>query len=358
MERTSLGKAPMHEAPRAEGQGDLLQIRDLSIGYKDPDRRETICIVRDVNLSLGRREVVGLVGESGSGKTQTARAILRINTPPLRPLSGTIDLDGVDILALPPGKLRTIRGERVAMIFQDPRASLNPLMRVGDQLARIFALHQHISSRAAHDEALNMLRRVGIAGPERVARSYPHQLSGGMCQRVMISIALGMEPDLLIADEPTTGLDVTIQAQILDLIEAMQHETGASVLLITHDLGVVAEICQRVAVMYRGRVVEVAPVDDIFTAPVHPYTIRLLTASVAVEAPDKKVAVKSGSNGHVEFSAGHEQYTASLATVEDASVPSSLVEVSPGHLVLGTPRTADAVISSTPAQSGQTGAAT
>jgi len=211
--------------------------------------------------------------------TQTARAVLRMTTPPLQPLAGRIVLEGTDLLTLPEQSMGRIRGAKVAMIFQDPRSSLNPLMRIGDQLARVYALHQRISRRAAWQEAIDMLRRVGIAGPARVARSYAHQLSGGMCQRVMIGLALGIRPALLIADEPTTGLDVTIQAQILELIQQTRAETGASILLITHDLGVIAETCQRVVVMFDGRIVEIATVDELFRKPRHPYTVRLLRAT-------------------------------------------------------------------------------
>jgi ABC-type dipeptide/oligopeptide/nickel transport system ATPase subunit len=200
---------PGGDGGRSAAKAPLLRIEDLTIGYFDQDRREPVRIIRNVDLTIEHNTIVGLVGESGSGKTQTARAILKLNTRPLQPLGGHIFMDDVDLLALTGEKLRAIRGDKVAMIFQDPRASLNPLMRIGDQLARIYALHQGISRAAAQAEAIEMLRRVGIAGPERVARSYPHQLSGGMCQRVMISLSLGTQPDLLIADEPTTGLDVT-----------------------------------------------------------------------------------------------------------------------------------------------------
>jgi len=182
----------------------LLEVEGLSIGYTPRRAHQPLRVVRDVTFSIGRQEIVGLVGESGSGKTQTARSVLRMTTRPLEPLEGRIVLDGTDLLALSAGDMLKVRGAKVAMIFQDPRSSLNPLMRVGDQLARVYAMHQSISRRAAWQEALDMLRRVGIAGPERVARSYPHQLSGGMCQRVILGLALGIRPRLLIADEPTT----------------------------------------------------------------------------------------------------------------------------------------------------------
>lgn len=291
----------------------LLEIDRLTIGYTPRRAREPIHVVRDVRFAVGRQEIVGLVGESGSGKTQTARAVLRMNTPPLRPLSGRVVLDGTDVLALPEAAMGRIRGAKVAMIFQDPRSSLNPLMRVGDQLARVYGLHQRIGARAAWQEALDMLRRVGIAGPARVARSYPHQLSGGMCQRVMIGLALGIRPALLIADEPTTGLDVTIQAQILELIKQTRAETGASVLLITHDLGVIAETCQRVIVMFEGQVVEIASVEELFRNPLHAYTIRLLQSTPGTHVSSRPVSGTSASDRR----------------------PPGLCEASPGHFVLG-----------------------
>ena len=310
----------------------LVQVDRLSIGYTPARSREPVRVVRDVTFSIQHQEIVGLVGESGSGKTQTARAMLRMTTPPLEPLGGRIILDGTDLLALSTRDMRALRGSSVAMIFQDPRSSLNPLMRIGDQLARVYAVHQRISRRAAWQEALDMLQRVGIAGAERVAASYPHQLSGGMCQRVMIGLALGIRPRLLIADEPTTGLDVTIQAQILDLIQRARAETGASILLITHDLGVVAETCQRVMVMFEGRVIEVATIGDLFHQPIHPYTLRLLRSVPGRNAP--KTVASTDDNRTVEMAVGGEVLSASIQDVR-AEVPGlELREVSPQHLVL------------------------
>lgn len=338
----------------ASAQQPLLQIKDLSIGYRDPQHRP-VRLIQHVDLTVRHREVVGLVGESGSGKTQTARAILKLNTPPLHPMAGEILVDGEDVLQVPPKKLRAIRGGKVAMIFQDPRASLNPLMRVGDQLARLYKLHAGISRRQAHLEALEMLRRVGIAGPERVAKSYPHQLSGGMCQRIMIALCLGMSPDLLIADEPTTGLDVTIQAQILELLQTIQSDIGTSVLLITHDLGVVAEICHRVAVMYAGRVVEVADVGDIFGEPMHPYTRHLLQATLALEA-QKDVPESQEPPPDLDFAVGSRVYRATLASALEPDSQATMVEVSPGHLVLCMPmKQQDRIVSDTsPDRTGAT----
>lgn len=314
----------------------MVQVERLSIGYTPPHTREPISVVRDVTFSIEPAEIVGLVGESGSGKTQTARALLRMTTPPLQPLSGRIMLEETDLLSVSARELGAIRGARVAMIFQDPRSSLNPLMRVGDQLARVYALHQRISSRAAWIEALDMLRRVGIAGSERVAASYPHQLSGGMCQRVMIALALGIRPRLLIADEPTTGLDVTIQAQILDLIKQARAQTDASVLLITHDLGVVAETCQRVIVMFAGRIVEIAPVLDLFQQPRHPYTVRLLAATPGRTGLTRPVS-DEGPGTTVQIRVGDADLHASIDDVRGHAPDLKLREIAPGHLVLCRP---------------------
>lgn len=312
----------------------LVQIRNLTIGYTPRGSQEPIVLIKDVSFDIGRSEIVGLVGESGSGKTQTARAILRMNSRPLRPLSGQILLDGTDLLALSDREAHRIRGQRVAMIFQDPRAALHPLLRVGDQVTRVFALHKRLPKAEAYAEALAMFQRVGIAGPERVARSYPHQLSGGMCQRVMIAMALGIHPDLLIADEPTTGLDVTIQAQILDLVRSIREEAGISVLLITHDLGVVAETCERVVVMYAGQVVEIAPVRELFTQPRHPYTLRLIQSAVSLVDQPLSVDLETLTGGANEFIVAGQRYRASIDDVADRSIDLLLVEVAPEHYVL------------------------
>jgi peptide/nickel transport system ATP-binding protein len=309
----------------------LVQIRGLTVGYTVEGRR--IEIVRGIDLTIERGRVLGLVGESGSGKTQTARAILRLNNKPLRPLSGQIMMDGMDLLSLPEARLRTIRGKRVAMIFQDPRSALNPLMRVGDQIARVYALHQGITRRDAFREAVEMLRRAGIMGPERVAHSYPHQLSGGMCQRVAIALALGIRPALLIADEPTTGLDVTIQAQILDLISGVQAETGTAVLLITHDLGVVAETCHQVAVMYGGRIVELSGVHDLFAAPRHPYTARLLSSTLGAQGMARPDSATDDAPESADIRVDGQVYRAALPHDGLASDAPVMIEVAPGHFV-------------------------
>ncbi len=233
--------------------------------------------VDGVSFEIPPRTTLGIVGESGSGKSVTALSIMRlVATPPGRITSGHVRYGGRDLLKLPAGEMRKIRGNRIAMIFQEPMTSLNPVFTVGDQVGEAVRLHQHKSKREAREVAIEMFRLVGIPSPEERIAAYPHQLSGGMRQRVMIAMALACKPDLLIADEPTTALDVTIQAQILDLLRSLQRELGMSILLITHDLGVVAETCDEVCVMYAGRIVERAQTEDLFATPRHHYTTGLL----------------------------------------------------------------------------------
>jgi len=253
----------------------LLEIRDLVTEFRTD--QGTVRAVDGVSFEIPPRGTVGVVGESGCGKSVTALSIMRlIASPPGRIASGQIRYGGRDLLALPAAEMRAIRGNRIAMIFQEPMTSLNPVFTVGDQVGEAVRLHQKKSRRDARRIAIEMFRLVGIPSPEERVDAYPHQLSGGMRQRVMIAMALACKPDLLIADEPTTALDVTIQAQILDLLRSLQAELGMSILLITHDLGVVAETCDEVIVMYAGRVVEQAPAEQLFAHPRHPYTAGLL----------------------------------------------------------------------------------
>jgi peptide/nickel transport system ATP-binding protein len=252
----------------------LLEIRDLVTEFRTD--RGTVRAVDGVSFEIPRRGTVGVVGESGCGKSVTALSIMRLVAPPGRVAAGRIAYGGVDLLGLPEAEMRAIRGNRIAMIFQEPMTSLNPVFTVGDQVGEAVRLHQKKSRRDARRVAIEMFRLVGIPSPEERVDAYPHQLSGGMRQRVMIAMALACKPDLLIADEPTTALDVTIQAQILDLLRSLQAELGMSILLITHDLGVVAETCDEVIVMYAGRVVERAPAEELFAQPRHPYTAGLL----------------------------------------------------------------------------------
>jgi peptide/nickel transport system ATP-binding protein len=261
----------------------LLEIRDLVTEFGT--EHGTVRAVDGVSFELRRRQTIGVVGESGCGKSVTALSVMRlVASPPGRIASGSIRYDGVELLTLGDREMRAIRGNRIAMIFQEPMTSLNPVFTVGDQVAEAVRLHQGKSKRAALAVAAEMFTKVGIPSPEERLDAYPHQLSGGMRQRVMIAMALACKPDVLIADEPTTALDVTIQAQILDLLHALQAELGMSILLITHDLGVVAETCDEVVVMYAGRVVERAHTADLFAAPRHHYTAGLLRSVPRVPA--------------------------------------------------------------------------
>ena len=247
----------------------VLEIKDLVVHYETEDA--DVHAVNGIDIQVGKRRTLGLVGETGAGKTTTARAILNlVPNPPGVIKSGEIYLDGEDVLKMSTAELEKVRGNDVAMIFQDPMTALNPVMTVGDQIGESIELHQHISKKEAFEKAKEMLKMVGIA--ESRAYDYPHQFSGGIKQRVVIAIALACSPKLLIADEPTTALDVTIQAQVLELMKELIRNHDMSMILITHDLGVVAEVCEDVAVMYAGRIVEQGTADDVFNRTRHPYT--------------------------------------------------------------------------------------
>ena len=256
----------------------ILEVKDLVVEFRTD--RGTVKAVNGVNFDVYKGKTVGIVGESGSGKSVTALAIMGlIPNPPGRVASGQILFNGKSLLNLDPGDMRKIRGNKIAMIFQEPMTSLNPVFTIGNQIEEVLELHQtQLSSKERHLKAIEMLRLVGIPSPEKRVQEYPHQLSGGMRQRVMIAIALSCEPDILIADEPTTALDVTIQAQILELMKKLQKELGMGIILITHDLGVVAETCDDVAVMYCGQIVESANVKTLFRHPRHPYTKGLINS--------------------------------------------------------------------------------
>jgi len=254
----------------------LLEVENLQTHFRTPDG--IIRAVDGVSFAVERGETVAIVGESGCGKSVTANSILRLIPQPPGKIAGQIRFEGADLLALSERAMRTIRGNHISMVFQEPMTSLNPVLTVGRQIAETLRLHQRLGRKAIQERAVEMLNLVGIAEPRRRAGEYPHQLSGGMRQRVMIAIALACNPKLLIADEPTTALDVTIQAQILDLMADLKKRVGAAIIIITHDLGVVAEIAERVIVMYAGRKVEEAAVTDLFRTPRHPYTQGLLAA--------------------------------------------------------------------------------
>ncbi|HET8995919.1 MAG TPA: ABC transporter ATP-binding protein [Acetobacteraceae bacterium] len=235
--------------------------------------------VHNVSFSVGRGDVLAVVGESGCGKSMTALSLMRlVPSPPGRIVAGSVRLDGRDLLKLDESEMRRVRGNDISMIFQEPMTSLNPVVTIGKQISEAIRLHQDLSRSAAMDKAIEMLRLVRIPEPKQRAREYPHQLSGGMRQRAMIAMAVACNPKVLIADEPTTALDVTIQAQILDLLLQLQQELGTAIIMITHDLGVVAEMAHRVLVMYAGRKIEEAPVAELFARPLHPYTHGLLAS--------------------------------------------------------------------------------
>ena len=252
----------------------LLEVKNLRTHF--PTRAGLVRAVDDVSFHLDRGELLGLVGESGCGKSMTALSIMRLIAPPGKIVGGEILFDGQDLLKLSDAQMREMRGDDVAMIFQDPMTSLNPVFTVGEQIGEALRLHRKLSHKEARLATIEAMREVAIPDPARRIADYPHQLSGGMRQRVMIAMALACNPKLLIADEPTTALDVTIQAQILELLNDLRKQRELAVLLITHDLGVVAEVADRVAVMYTGRIVEESPVDELFARPKHPYTEGLL----------------------------------------------------------------------------------
>jgi peptide/nickel transport system ATP-binding protein/oligopeptide transport system ATP-binding protein len=259
----------------------LLDVQDLTVvfdGHRPGQTGGSVTAVDGVSFRIGAGETLGLVGESGSGKSVTALAILRLLQPPGRVASGRVVFEGRDLMALPEPDMREIRGARISLIFQEPMTALNPVMRVGDQIAEGLVCHGLAGWTAARSRAVELLEAVKIPDAARRARDYPHQLSGGMRQRVMIAIALACRPPLIIADEPTTALDVTIQAQVLDLLRELRTQFSLSLLLITHDFGVIAEMADRVAVMYRGRLVEEGPVRQILRDPQHDYTRTLLAA--------------------------------------------------------------------------------
>jgi len=262
----------------------LLDVRDVSVEFQT--RKGIARVLESVSFALGRGETLGLVGESGCGKSMTALAIMRlIPDPPGRITDGQVLLEGRDLLRLDDAAMRAVRGNRVSMIFQEPMTSLNPVFTVGEQIAEAVRLHARADRRTAHARAIEMLEAVGIPAPARRVDEYPHQFSGGMRQRVMIAMALACNPDVLIADEPTTALDVTVQAQIFDLISDLRERTGTAVVLITHDMGAIAEMADRVAVMYAGRIVEEGTVAEVLEHPLHPYTQGLIAC-----APGRRTA--------------------------------------------------------------------
>ncbi|UQR61697.1 ABC transporter ATP-binding protein [Bradyrhizobium sp. C-145] len=310
---------------------ELLEISDLTVHFEI--NQGAIEAVDHINLTIRRGEVLGLVGESGSGKSVTSFAILRLIRPPGR-ISGSVHFDGVDLGTLSEEEMRRMRGAKIAMVSQTPRTALNPLLTVGKQISRLLMVHAGLSPREADKKMLEMLRLVRIPAPEKRAKQYPHQLSGGMCQRIMIAMALATSPQLLLADEPTTGLDVSIAAKILDLLRELSAKTGAAIMLVTHDLGVVAEICDRVAVMHAGQVVECAPVRELFHNPAHPYTKALVRSIPRVDRDVVLQPIPGSVPSLVNPPSGC-RYAGRCEWVMDrcrAARP-TMIEAGPGHVV-------------------------
>ncbi|MFL5063329.1 MAG: ABC transporter ATP-binding protein [Xanthobacteraceae bacterium] len=271
----------------------LLQIEGLKVTFRGREKRITHA-VDAVDLTLRHGMTLGLVGESGCGKSVTSLAVMGLLPRMQTEIAGRVRFEGIDLLALPDRQMRDLRGARLAMVFQEPMTSLNPSYTIGEQLIEAVVRHRGLSRRDARAHAIEMLRRVKIPAPEQRIDDYPHKLSGGMRQRVMMAIALSCEPQLLIADEPTTALDVTIQAQILDLLRELKATTLSAIILITHDLGVVAETCDEVAVMYAGEIVERAPVEAVFARPGHPYTVGLLGSIPRLDRRTERLATVEG----------------------------------------------------------------
>ena len=305
----------------------LLSVRDLSTAFG------SATVVDRVSFDLAAGEVLGIVGESGSGKSVTALSIMRLIAHPGRIPNGSVMFEGEDLLAKSEAEMRKIRGARISMIFQEPMTSLNPVFTVGDQIMETLRQHQGLDRSAARRRAIDLLKLVEIPSAERRVDEYPHQMSGGMRQRVMIAIALACSPKLLIADEPTTALDVTIQAQILDLLRQLQKELGMAVVLITHDLGVVAEFVQRVIVMYAGRVAETGPVRDIFRTPLHPYAEGLLASVPQLDhVVDRLSAIEGTIPSPHDFPPGCRFHPRCKYAKEPCAViEPKLIELAPAH---------------------------
>ncbi len=311
---------------------NLLEIKDLAIHYVTEDG--TVRAVEDMSLEVGEGETLGLVGETGAGKTTTALGVMQlVPDPPGKIVNGEILFEGEDLLKKNKNELRKIRGNKISMIFQDPMTSLNPVITVGDQIAEVVKLHQNSNAKEAEEKAKEMLEVVGI--PAGRVNDYPHQFSGGMRQRVVIAIALACNPKLLIADEPTTALDVTIQAQVLELMKKLKDEYNTSMIMITHDLGVVAEVCDKVAIMYAGKVVEYTDKRRLFTTPKHPYTLGLFNSIPNVEEDEERLKpIKGLMPDPTDLPTGCPFHPRCPDATQECSerVPKN-TEVEPGHFV-------------------------
>ena len=310
----------------------LLELRGLAVDFATDDG--TVHAVDGLDLALGRGRTLGLVGESGCGKSVTSLAIMGLLPPENSKVRGEIVFEGRDLLTLEPHLMRDLRGARLAMIFQEPMTSLNPAYTIGDQIIEAIQRHQGLDAAAARARAIDMLKLVRIPSPEKRVEDYPHKLSGGMRQRAMIAMALACGPQLLIADEPTTALDVTIQAQILDLMRGLRRDTGTAIVLITHDLGVVAEMADDVAVMYAGQIVERAAVRDLFARPEHPYTVGLLGSIPRLDEKRERLPSIEGRVPDMSRPPPGCRFAARCPFVEPEcrTTAPALVEVAPGHL--------------------------
>jgi peptide/nickel transport system ATP-binding protein len=310
----------------------LIDIRNLRVIFRGGDGRITHAVDR-VDLSVAKGATLGLVGESGCGKSVTSLAIMGLLSKQSAEVSGSIRFEGLDLLDVPDQTLRDLRGNRLAMIFQEPMTSLNPSLTIGEQIIETILRHRGGSRRQARERAGELLRRVHIPSPERRIDEYPHKFSGGMRQRVMIAMALACDPKLLIADEPTTALDVTLQAQILDLMRELKAASGAAIILITHDLGVVAEVCDEVAVMYAGEIVERAGVDELFAAPQHPYTVGLLGSIPRLDRRAAHLATIEGMVPNMANPPTGCRFAARCPFADEICVaaPPPLAVITPGH---------------------------
>ena len=310
----------------------LLELRGLTVDFATDDG--VVHAVDGIDLTLGRGRTLGLVGESGCGKSVTSLAIMGLLPPENSKVGGAVVFEGRDLLTLDAHLLRDLRGARLAMIFQEPMTSLNPSYTIGDQIIEAIQRHQALDKAAARARAIEVLKLVRIPSPEKRIDDYPHKLSGGMRQRAMIAMALACGPQLLIADEPTTALDVTIQAQILDLMRGLRHDTGTAIILITHDLGVVAEMADDVAVMYAGQIVERAAVRDLFARPEHPYTVGLLGSIPRLDEKRERLPSIEGRVPDMTRPPPGCRFAARCPFVEPECIaaPPVLVEVAPGHL--------------------------
>ena len=324
-------RRPKHE----RGAKPLLEVRGLRTTFHT--REGEVRAVDGIDFHVDRGEIMGIVGESGCGKSVTSLSIMRLVAKPGRIESGQVIFDGQDLLTLSDDAMRRYRGDRISMIFQQPQSSLNPVWDVGRQIEEVLAIHRGMKGKAAEARALELLRMVGIPDPARRLKAFPHEMSGGMAQRVMIAMALACEPELLIADEPTTALDVTIQAQILDLMRHLRDETGTAIILITHDLGVVAEMCDRVAVMYAGEIVEQSDVTTLFRRPLHPYTRGLIGSIPVVGDVREELAVIPGNVPNlIDLPKGCRFAPRCLTRIEEdvtlaTEVHPELLPVTPGH---------------------------